>query len=683
MERWSHVSGRSRGMVLVIAAVFVMALSSVVLTLGNLAASARLAQVETQHQLMAQEIAERGLARALAEAQVIASLPEPLGMDFDLMLDPDSDSDATTGEALYLPPASVQGSGTTWGGWGSGTDTVNGQAFRRVAVDLDGDGAQDGAYLVRYDDNRDDTVAGLQYATNNSGAPEGPDAPNNGVDQPLRDRDFGIYVTVIGLAGGTTYATAVAHHLLRTLFTSSTGRALIVGGSYNPGGGGNQELCGNGALVCGGFGVSPSCWCGTLAYSGAAPPFSPGSPATCATPSPCTVCAPQRLDPGGQCPPPLPPDVPQVTVDDAEWMDNFDTSGNTCHFLLADGAGLGGSYTVFIWDPEADGPGGACSSANFPDGTTLPAPDLLHVGGPNFPGDCWVPVYNDAQPGDKDVAGRWTPGSATPSGDIRPVLGDITTRPGGFTTAPPGTRTYANTCGCPGCVAGNSNVLYGFAPGVLRLTDVMPRAIFYSPGNLVLASTGTAVKEGAVVVAGTVDVTAATGLKLKHPHGGHAVLAAGDVVINSSPVGFESGIRSNGAITINASRIRGNLQAHTTITHNGGSNSAFCGGPVSNPVACPSTPPQCEPTPGCLNAGMATFRAVGDITINGNNHCLCANLQSRANITLTGMSNNGALGGTIWAGGNFTAGNNWNDNPVGGGVLGQSPSVAAIQHVTF
>jgi hypothetical protein len=201
---------------------------------------------------------ERTLARTLAErcadlaernAMAVIDTGE---MDFDLVLDPSSGG-PTDGDE-YIP-----GGGTTvYVPQSTASMTEPALGLHRYAMFA----LNDGACLVRYDDNADDRNAdpSLDGATSNHGVDEGPNAPNNGAHIPWRDRDGTIDITAIGLypvRAGTAPADAyhlaharatVRRHIAAVLTPGTAGAAALWADQIQASGGGNK-VCGLGGYI--------------------------------------------------------------------------------------------------------------------------------------------------------------------------------------------------------------------------------------------------------------------------------------------------------------------------------------------------------------------------------------------------------------------------------------------------
>jgi hypothetical protein len=224
---------------------------------GDEGATANLERSDAQ----ARALAEAGLERTRA---YLAALWQQDG-DLDRALDAYLDTDCTTLPRLeffieddHLPvfadgkPVGVSSSGKT---------------FLRVPQD---DNA-DGAYFVRIDDNDDDAqgFSLLNPTTNNSSlARNCLEGPSLGLlrDDPVRDRDGAVWVTVIGVHPGTSLEGNAARVTLRVLVGPGDPAGIIAGGTVRM-----RE----GSHVCGRFGdvvttgsVEGGCLCGKSCSAG-------------------------------------------------------------------------------------------------------------------------------------------------------------------------------------------------------------------------------------------------------------------------------------------------------------------------------------------------------------------------------------------------------------------------------
>ncbi|MBN1205430.1 MAG: hypothetical protein JXB05_10950 [Myxococcaceae bacterium] len=207
-------------------------------------------------------------ARALAEAgleRTRAHLGALLERDVDLdrALDPGLDTDCLGLPSLggvtsddHLPPFS------------DGEPVVapsSGKAYLRVVLP-----GQEGAYFVRIDDNDDDAQDSflLAPATTNSplgGCLEGLDlgpARNN----PVRDRDSMVWVTVIGVHPGTSLEDNSARHTLRVLLGPGDPAGIIAGGTVRMQG--SAHVCGPFGDVVATGSIEGGCLCGAACSAG-------------------------------------------------------------------------------------------------------------------------------------------------------------------------------------------------------------------------------------------------------------------------------------------------------------------------------------------------------------------------------------------------------------------------------
>jgi hypothetical protein len=136
--------------------------------------------------------------------------------------------------------------------------------FRKVPHDLDGDGQVDGAYLVRIEDNDDDSEANSVFpgtTSNNNSSGNCTEGSLFLKSNLFRDRDRTVIITVVGIYPGTDETTAHAHKVLRVRVGPKVSAGIVAGGSI--------DLQGASA-VCGQFGnvsvvgdVLNGCFCGS------------------------------------------------------------------------------------------------------------------------------------------------------------------------------------------------------------------------------------------------------------------------------------------------------------------------------------------------------------------------------------------------------------------------------------
>lgn len=376
----------------------------------------------------AEAIAQAGFERTLA---YMAPLVDDTG-DFDKVLDPNLDVNCS-GLPVSAPTPSPTAGRPAFGD--GAPHTYRFKVWTRVPYD-------DGAYLVRFDDDNDDFHDEPLWSArtdNNVGTNciEGPAALGGGggggegggegggggggggepADNPFRDRNGAIWITVIGIAPGTDPDRAVHRSTIRRLHHIPTGgvvEGLVVKGNVDIGGNGNLEACSPvGSLrVDGNVNVSGSgtgCACG----DSRADSFSNFDHCTSLAGSCASVgCALGSLDTPG----PTPPDV-------EDWRSPagktffFDWS-RPCIFLVDDDTG--DRNALWFWDANADhGPGGArCSTLNDAVNNGLPFPSPPT---PDNEADfraCWTPLITNIGAatthsafGEDNVLGEWTPGA--------------------------------------------------------------------------------------------------------------------------------------------------------------------------------------------------------------------------------------------------------------------------------
>jgi len=220
---------------------------------------ARTANLE-RNDAQARALAQAGLERT--RAYLGALLEREL--DLDHALDPGINTDCSMLPSLmgvtsddHLPPFT------------DGQRVVassSGKAYLRVSAR----GGADGAYFVRIDDNDDDAQDPpiLVPATSNNPLGSCGEGPSLGPlrNNPVRDRDGMVWITVIGVYPGTSLEGDAAHSTLRVLVGPGEPTGIIAGGDVRMMGA---------AHVCGRFGdvvatgsVEGGCLCGVGCSSG-------------------------------------------------------------------------------------------------------------------------------------------------------------------------------------------------------------------------------------------------------------------------------------------------------------------------------------------------------------------------------------------------------------------------------
>ncbi|WP_224244430.1 hypothetical protein [Hyalangium gracile] len=235
---------------------------------GDESTTANLERSEAQ----ARALAEAGLERTRA---YLAGLLER-DVDLDRALDPGFDTDCLRLPVLegitsddHLPP------------FADGKRVVassSGKAYLRVPMD---DNA-DGAYFVRIDDNDDDAQdsATLTPATQNNILGNCLEGPTLGPlrDNPVRDRDGMVWVTVTGVHPGTSLEGNAARATLRVLVGPGEPAGIIAGGTVRMLGA--SHVCGRFGDVVATGSIEGGCLCGTACSSG--PPWN-----ACVQSEPC------------------------------------------------------------------------------------------------------------------------------------------------------------------------------------------------------------------------------------------------------------------------------------------------------------------------------------------------------------------------------------------------------------
>ncbi|MBI1948205.1 MAG: hypothetical protein HYS27_21120 [Deltaproteobacteria bacterium] len=169
-------------------------------------------------------IAESGLQRATAYATAITAAEK----DFDKALDPSLSVNCGAPASPIAPGTPRYADAASTVQWPSGS----GITYQVVAFN-------DGAYLTRFDDDFDDMLPNAQlgaFSGNNpvNGCAEGPGVINN----PFRDRNRAVWVSVIGIYPGTDPATAKHHTSLRRFYVANAAtppHLIRVGGDLTTG----------------------------------------------------------------------------------------------------------------------------------------------------------------------------------------------------------------------------------------------------------------------------------------------------------------------------------------------------------------------------------------------------------------------------------------------------------------
>lgn len=344
----------------------------------------RMAAIHVVDGELAGGIAAAGMTRVEGYLQAVLASDK----DFDRALDPGLDADCTsrpircpqTGSDADCIPAFTDASKVLW----------EGKLYARVAYN-------GGAYLVRFDDDDDDGMSNgdWKFATGNNVGDdcfEGPDSSSTaaanhlgGADNPLRDRNRSMYVTVIGIYPGEDVASARHRKVLRSRYVAPFApieeSAFLVGGGVSIlGGHSSAEMCStlSGIVVRDGLNGSGSdgCSCGKTYGS----PISGNWQA-------CTggCCGSNRYEtpPGTPAPP-----VVRPTRDPA-WFADWDSE---CVFYMRESDPSSYDEGLWFWDADGvrnDGSGNVtCRDYAGP----LVDPGSS-VSGVSWAASCWVPIF--------------------------------------------------------------------------------------------------------------------------------------------------------------------------------------------------------------------------------------------------------------------------------------------------
>jgi hypothetical protein len=393
--------------------------------------------------------AEAEIARALAlagleRAEGYAAPLEDLSGDYDMVLDPG------LAEAIAAPDASCTASACSctasgscnlpvYTDTGATTTTYNGKKY--LVVPMNG-----GAYLTRFDDNADDLVADLSVdglwapATSNHSKDSAGGTTcteKAGRDNPFRDRDRTIFVTVIGIAPGTNPVTAKHRAVYRETLTMQT--PPVVNGIESlkdiDAGGGSTKLfmCSPRGTVAAGLNFkggsnTRTCYCGDARAD------SVGSWKNCdASNNAASLCDSSAQCAAGSATTPSPATVTQVFVTAAAKVTgNADASSfafnwNTpCNFFVGKGTAAAAATTTFVlwaWDADANrGPTGTrCGDMGV---RAMPVPNPTDTA---TYGACWTPLVVIA--GDGTCTDLWGTGEVDPATCAWQPLGTSRTTP--------------------------------------------------------------------------------------------------------------------------------------------------------------------------------------------------------------------------------------------------------------
>lgn len=297
------LGGARAGFTLLALLLVLAAMTLLVATTLQLGEDERRSASLVRHDARALALAEAGVERSRAYLAALLAA----NVDLDRALDPKLDT-----QCLLLPsPGGGQDDDHLPVFTDTGVDVVelpgSGKRFRRVPY-------EDGAYLVRFDDNDDDgnSPAPAAATSNNLGAGclEGNDLAV-GKSNPVRDRDQTVILTVVGLYPGTDPATAQARKVLRVRVGPQPAAGIIAGGTIDMDGA--SHVCGlHGDILSTGDIAGTGCMCGTECKGGPPKKQACDANTTCLAQSAGDVCSAtgggssSQCIPGTSVPPPPP-----------------------------------------------------------------------------------------------------------------------------------------------------------------------------------------------------------------------------------------------------------------------------------------------------------------------------------------------------------------------------------------
>src|SRR6185295_16805179 len=238
LRHGAPVSRTPRGYSMLAALLIVVALIAIAAAVVQLGGSARqISAGERDHQ-QALAIAELGLERTRAYLLQM-SLTD---VDFYRALDPNLDTTCSLPSAPILDLGGGQADDHLPPFTGTGVAPItlaatSGKTFLQVPI-------AGGSYLVRIDDNEDDEDGTFSSSTSNNatgGCVEGLTLLT-AKENPVRDRDRTVIVTVIGLYPGTDPLKARATRTLRTEVGPAKSAGIYAGGDVSMGGA--SKACG-------------------------------------------------------------------------------------------------------------------------------------------------------------------------------------------------------------------------------------------------------------------------------------------------------------------------------------------------------------------------------------------------------------------------------------------------------
>ena len=397
-----------RGFALIIVVICSIAMVAIAVALVFTAGSSRLVSIKGSAIDQSETIALAGMERAVAYAERVADVER----DFDLLLDPAETIDC---DALIAAQTSPQRAGAGDSGIPRFTDagqsigTHDGRRYRVVPFNS-------GAYLVRYDDDADDAEVNPLLAAFTGNRPQGGKCTEGlGKNNPFRDRNRAVWITVVGIYPGTDPARARHRTSLRRfhISTASTpGPAIHVDGNIDFEG--DLTFCSNvGDIAAGGNidfdGGDRACGRADAAGTVNGPtPAAPSCPVgNCTAPGGSTDGAPFSR--------PFPDPISNFDPDMLFW---FNARQPHCNFYVVEEAPLGG---LFFWDVTRKPECATIPTSTDPT-TKLPSPTLQEAADGDDDDACWSPLllhngttlFDPLNIGIPEVNDPdWRPGSAT------------------------------------------------------------------------------------------------------------------------------------------------------------------------------------------------------------------------------------------------------------------------------
>ncbi len=402
-----------RGFALVIVVICSVAMVAIAIALVFTAGSSRLISVKGSAIDQSETIAIAGMERAVAYAERVADVER----DYDLLLDPTASIDCNS---LIISQTAPQSIGANSSGIPRFTDgniaSYENRRYRVVPFNS-------GAYLVRYDDDADDADSNPLWSPFTGNRPNGVacgEGPAFGKNNPFRDRNRAVWISVIGVYPGTDPDRAHHRTALRRFHVSTAslpGPAIHVAGDIDFDG--DLKFCSNVGDIASGGSI-------TFNAGDAACGRSAAAVAIIGTVPPAPVCPASHCTPagGGTAPAPFTP----PTVSDPDTLFWFNTTQPACNFYVIQGNPGG----LFFWDVTRDPPN--CADAlTGPSTDALPSPpDVATIAAGAGLDTCWVPILvhdatdvfdtlgNDVVAG---AGGSWRPGTTSGPFDIQDPLG--------------------------------------------------------------------------------------------------------------------------------------------------------------------------------------------------------------------------------------------------------------------